>query len=735
MHLSRQFVSVAMITLMAAPIGDALASGAADVEEIDTVTIIGKRKNLADVPGSVHLLEAEDLAEFAQSDVQRVLRAVPGVYLQEEEGWGLRPNIGIRGSGLDRSSRVALLEDGVLIAPAPYASPAAYYFPTQRRMSSVEVLKGPSSIAVGPRTTGGAVNLVSTPLPIDGPSVHADLRYGDFNTFDAHLNAGYGGRQFSWLLEGVRSSSDGFKQTVGPSNANAGFELDDFLGKFEIRTHPAAAIHQSLTVKAGRTDQVADETYLGLTDEDFREAPFSRYAASANDVFRGSHSQFLATYVLDPGRGWHGEITAYRNDFQRNWYKLQSSNGVSISSVLYDPTMYQTALGYLRGNSSPDDALQVRANNRDYVSQGVQGKLGWNGALADAEIDVTLGVRLHDDEEDRFQWQDGYRMEEGRLVLTSAGAPGSQSNRVSSAEVSAIFLATVIDTGRWVFTPGVRYEDIALTRRDYATDDAARLGAPARTRTHRVAPLIPGVGVLYRLSDQWRLLAGVHRGFNPPAPGSTATEETSTNWEAGFRYGSDRFSLEAIAFRNDYDNLVGTVTASTGGGGQIGDQFDGGAVRVDGLEVQATSLLHRGDIEIPLSFFYTWTASSEFRESFASAFGPWGDVQAGYELPYIPQHQFRFQTGLTGAEWRLSVAANYVDAVRTRAAAGTPAPGDTLPGYVVWDMIGVWRPDERLSFYLKVDNVLDKTYAVARRPAGLRPGLPRTAYLGLTYRR
>jgi Fe(3+) dicitrate transport protein len=97
-------------------------------EVIDTVTIIGKRTDVADIPGSAHVVDAEELAEFAQSDILRVLRTVPGVYVQEEEGFGLRPNIGIRGSGLDRSARIALLEDGVLIRRADRSGPLCRLF-------------------------------------------------------------------------------------------------------------------------------------------------------------------------------------------------------------------------------------------------------------------------------------------------------------------------------------------------------------------------------------------------------------------------------------------------------------------------------------------------------------------------------------------------------------------------------------------------------------------------------
>ena len=711
----------------------AFAQGDAnDAQEIDTVTIIGKRADAADIPGSAHVIDSEELAEFGQSDVLRVLRSVPGVYVQEEDGFGLRPNIGIRGSGLDRSGRIALLEDGVLIAPAPYAASSAYYFPTQRRMSAIEVLKGPAAVTVGPRTTGGAMNMISTPIPKE-MSANADLRLGSHELLDAHVNVGNRGDRFSWLLETVQAQSAGFKTIDGPVGGDTGFNIKDYIAKLQVDSDPASRVYQSLRIKLGHTNQISDETYLGLTDADFAANPYHRYAASANDIFQSRHRQYQATYVIDTAKNWRGEMTVYHNDFARNWYKTQSVNGVSLNDVLIDPATYASEYGYLTGATSADDAIQIRANNREYFSKGVQAKIEWELGFGETDISLNTGLRLHADKEDRFQHQDGYRMADGLLVLTTAAAGGSQTNRVSTAKVTSLYVDSQIRTRAWIFTPGIRFEDIALTRYDYATTDPTRAQGPTRVRSNSTQVLIPGAGALYRLNDEWRLLAGVHKGFNPPAPGSSAREESSINLEAGVRYSSDALSFEAIYFRNDYGNLVGTVTDSTGGGGQIGDQFDGGEVLVSGLELSADYAIEARAFKFPIGMNYTWTNAAEFRNAFDSGFEPWGQVEVGDALPYIPEHQLRVTAGIKHERFRTTLAANVVGRMRTKAGQGAYDPRETIESHVVWDMIATWRFTEHLSTYLKIDNLLNETYIAARRPAGVRPGLPRTAYIGLTY--
>ena len=107
---------------------------------VDSVTIIGTKDDVKDLAGSGAVISNEDLQKAMDTDIQKILTAVPGVYMRTEEGYGLRPNISIRGTAIERSGKITIMEDGILVAPAPYTASSAYYFPTTARIHSVEVL-------------------------------------------------------------------------------------------------------------------------------------------------------------------------------------------------------------------------------------------------------------------------------------------------------------------------------------------------------------------------------------------------------------------------------------------------------------------------------------------------------------------------------------------------------------------------------------------------------------------
>jgi Fe(3+) dicitrate transport protein len=710
----------------------ALAAAAPDdrTASFERMTVVGSRAAAQETTGAANFVSLEDIEVFQHTDVMRVLRQVPGVYVVEEEGYGLRPNIGLRGSGTDRTARIALMEDGVLIAPAPYAAAAGYYVPTMARMQAIEVRKGSAAIRSGPRTTGGAINLISTPIPDAPLSGRGRFLLGEDRTLLGHAYAGGQGEQLGFLLEGVRQQTDGFKKLDG--GGDTGYRLDDHRGKLSYRTGGDAALYQELQLKIGRTDQKSDETYVGLTAEDFHSDPYRRYRGSQLDEFVGKHDQLELRHYAALTGSLDLTTVAYRNEFERNWYKATSVGGVAIGRLLDEPAAFAEQLAWLKGADSPDDSIMLRNNERSYVSEGVQTILGWTpGWSGPAEHTFELSVRYHQDEEDRLQDDDFYRMRGGQLELTSDRPPGSQSNRVGSASAWSAYLQDEIQIGRWTLTPGLRFESIDLDRRDYSASDPARTLGATGVHKSTVTEWIPGLGLLYQLNPAVNLLASAHKGFNPPDPGSNASSERSVNYEAGLRYSSERVSAEAIAFFNDYENLVGSCTLSSGGGCVVGDQFDGGEVDMYGLEVSAGGELAAGALRVPLRGSYTYS-KAEFQNGFASGFEEWGTVEAGDSLPYLPRHQVQMGIGLAAHRWRTDLSATFVDEMRIVAGTGSPGRSQRVDRHWIVDLALGFDVTDQIELFARIENLLDEDYLAARRPDGLRPGRPQTALIGFT---
>ena len=187
-----------LLTLAISAVSASLANAQQQNNAIQEVTIIGSQEEAKKIAGSAHYIGTEKLQQFAYSDIQRIAREVPGVAIQIEDGYGLRPNIGIRGVATERSGRITLLEDNVLIAPAPYSAPSAYYFPTVGRLSAIEVVKGPAAITQGPYTIGGALNMVSTPIPTQ-MSGNIVTEAGEDSTYRVHATYGGPNRFRFWI--------------------------------------------------------------------------------------------------------------------------------------------------------------------------------------------------------------------------------------------------------------------------------------------------------------------------------------------------------------------------------------------------------------------------------------------------------------------------------------------------------------------------------------------------------
>lgn len=684
-------------------------------------------------PGAETTVDEATLERTEYDDIHKVLAHVAGVYLRDEEGYGLRPNIGMRGAAAERSAKVALMEDGVLIAPAPYSAPAAYYFPIVTRMSRIDVTKGPSAIIYGPNTVGGAVNMIPAQLPPVGErAAYVDAALG--SDLYGKLHARFGERHARWgvLGEYVKLRTDGFKQLDG--GGSTGFDKDDASLWLRVNGAPTARVFHQLDLRAGYARETSDETYTGLTDADFARRPLRRYVGTQLDQMNWDHVRLRADHRVELGTRRRLVTTAYRHWFHRVWGKVDSFVGthdfyyvISHPELGANPIFYSILTG-AADSQNPEEELLRGLNDRSFVSQGVQTVYTAEETWGDTTHHLDAGVRLHHDQADRQRYEDTYRMMAGTLV------PGErpQLHTVDSLAQTYALAAYAQDRVRWrrvEVSLGARVELLHQIYDDHLFDR----DTPPKHVVDDLAMFIPGGGVSVDVTDEVQALAGVYRGFLPAAPSAQAGDspELSWNYEAGARWRSRRLTVDAIGFVSDYGNLKATCSLAAGcTASQEGDQFDAGQVLIWGAEVQAAAevALPHG-LRLPAQLAYTWTRT-RFDTSFESKFGAWGEVEDGDEMPYLPHHQLAVSASVAGRRWELGGALRWHGEARDLAGHGPIPPLERAEPLTTIDLFGHLDLPRGFELYGTVDNVLDEIVIVSRRPYGARPNAPRLFTLG-----
>ncbi len=256
--------SLALGLAVVATLATAVAAEASAPEGIlePAITVIGERIRLDLIPGSATVLDAGLLEEAHVFTVNEAMRKVPGVFARDEEGFGLRPNLGIRGLNPTRSSKLLLLEDGIPIAYAPYGDNATYYHPPVERFERIEVLKGSAQIAYGPQTVGGVVNYITPTVPQETAG-RLVATFGNEGYRELHGQIGdrYGDTGF--VAHGTWKEADGARENmhfeVADLNLKAVHEFSDrqavtlrgnwycYTSPHNITGHPAISIPMGFT--------------------------------------------------------------------------------------------------------------------------------------------------------------------------------------------------------------------------------------------------------------------------------------------------------------------------------------------------------------------------------------------------------------------------------------------------------------------------------------------------------
>ena len=697
-----------------------------DIETIESVSIIGTKADARKIAGSGTVISNEDLQKTIDTDIHKILSAVPGVFFRTEDGYGLRPNISIRGTSLDRSSKITIMEDGVLVAPAPYTSASAYYFPTTGRIHGVEVLKGPSAITQGPSTIGGALNLISTPIPTEGKGQFVQ-ELGDNGMMRTHAVLGGDNGTFGAMVEVHEHSTDGF-DSIANVGGDTGFDKSDLLAKFRYTSG-----NHEVTLKMLDLDESSYQTYVGLSQYSFQQNPRRRYGMTQYDQMNNDGEQQSITY-----KGSFGNVdviaTSWSNDYHRDWFKVDKANngkafGISngINNVIDAANNGNAdAQGILDGTRAVE--VKLKHNNRFYGNEGIQFQLSTDIG----NHSVTFGYRDMEDYESRLQNYECFdQSADGKnsaLSPCSTGWTGS-NNRLRETDATSYFVQDTITMDKLTLTLGYRSEDYDKVENRWSDAKPTRTIKDLKYNDKKSSGdySTTGFGATYDVSENLKLVAGFHQGMSPVFNGDA---EEADNMELGFRFNEGTTAVEIIYFASDYANLVAECKNSSGGDCDAGDTFSGGEVDVSGLEVDASWVVQRNAVNYPLAITYTSTDAT-FDNSFDSDY--FGVVASGDDVPYIPSSVLAISAGfITESGW-----SGYMRMADHGSSCSTAACGayENIEAYSYIDLSLRKRVNENLDVYGVLENVTDNEDIAARAPKnGARSQKPQTFKVGFSYK-
>ncbi len=708
----------------------------AEEKSLRPIVVFGDSADQVDRGFTGQTVNEKKFELYQFTDINRALKQVSGVYVREEDGLGLRPNIGLRGTNPDRSKKIVILEDGVLIGPAPYSAPAAYYTPNMNHVERLDIFKGFSASHIGPNSVGGAINYVTPSITEKDRLNYSQLTYGSFNTLNTKV--GFSGKLpfGGYLVEGSHIMSDGFKTIDG--GASTDINKTDFLTKIRWDISKGNYI-QNLEFRLGLSFEDSNETYLGLSRQDFNLNPFRRYSSSALDNMSWNHQTYQVRHNLQVSNTGLIETVAYRQNFDRTWRRLDRfrdpNPNRAFTKILNDPSSEPIFYDILRGNRDSAEVgsngeLLLANNHRVFYSQGLQSKytdefqIKLKSGLV--KIEPELFARAHQDQIFRDQTSNNFEMSGGELF--AVGDP-SQQTSLETQTTSAFTLSslTKVTYKSLIFTPVLRLESVNY-------DFENNLNPASDSNSSNLA-VIPGISILRRLTGQMSIGTSYNRAASLAGLSSSGDEvnETANNYELLFKYLNQDILLQAdaTAFYTDYQNITGTCTVSGGCTSGTGEAFNGGAANIYGFEAGMAKGFFVGSIYTPIGLNLTYL-NATFDSAFESTSPEWGQgqVQSGDPLPYIPELQYTISVGANFKNFGSELSYTYQSKVFDQSVSENRVQID---GFSFTDLVGFYKVSDDLKINAKVSNLFDAQYAVAARPFGLRPGQPRAIQLGLKY--
>ncbi|MCC8443338.1 TonB-dependent hemoglobin/transferrin/lactoferrin family receptor [Xanthomonas cannabis] len=681
---------------------DAGGESAREVHDFDRLQVTATRtqRALVDVPGTVDVIDREQLDNQLVRELKDLFRYTPGVSVTTNSGRFTGAS-GIRVRGLD-GNRVAILVDNVPVSDTfafgSYLN-ANRNFVDLETLKRVEVVRGPASALYGSDALGGVVAFVTkdpSDYLSDDTSSYVGLKFGyegDWNGLFAGATGAFGGERWSGMVavahrqgqeaqnQGDIRSRDFTRTAANPQQVDGRSVLT------KLVYAPSARQRFKLTVEGNEDYGSID----ALTSIDTRSPSASLRILSQEGRDHQTRARVSLRHEID------ALDSALADDLQWQMYR-QDSESLQRTNEL-------------RGNNT-------RRHNEHTFDQRVYGLLvNAHKAIDTGTLRHEITYGLDGTWTDTRAKRDGYSVNlangavtnrVGQDVFPVRDFPTSETTKLGLYAQDEIGL---ID-GRLSLTPGVRVDYFRLSPRldNIFREDNPGVAAATIDQT-RVSPKF---GAVWRFSDAWSAYANYAHGFRAPPYndvniGFTNLQgrytaianpdlkaETSRGGELGLRFNDALGYLGLAVYYTDYRDFIESNAPA-------GVNADGFMVfqsrNVDDVVIKGAEA--RGGLDLGvLAGWQGWSLNS------AVAYSEGDNLTDNTPLNSVDPLRGTLGVAFDSDSWGAELIGSFVARKRRPQLASYYTPA----GYATLDLMGHWEfaPGARLTAGLF--NLADRRY-------------------------
>jgi iron complex outermembrane receptor protein len=550
-----------------------------DEDEI-VVTAQLREQSLQDVPISIDVLGAEEIADKKIDDIADIGNEAPGLSVYSFVPRQVNPSI--RGAaslndspGVDQS--VAMFLDGVYIGQVGFFS--LDLFDVER----IEVLKGPQGTLFGRNVTGGALSIVTT-RPPEAFDATLEATLGKYE--QKELQGVVGGPLTDSLAGQIAFSwkdSDGFYENTFDGDDVEGRNTFSVRGKLRYNFSDAAEVVLSAEYGRDKLDGIG-------FDLEGDPLPYM-----GTEAFGADDEVTLNT---------PGELD------NKTWAYTGTINVDTSIGTITSITAYRKAENFIEFDIDGTPVVQLVARDDDRIKQFSQ-ELRLTGEVDNLQYVgglYYLNIN-HQRTEDRLL--DGFPGSTYDLFLAPPGGPNPnltvQGQDIETKSYAA-YAEVTYTLGGLSLTGGIRYTKDEKSGTSFCTTEGADLFCPppAATVEHDGSwdAFTPRFVAQYEFNDDVMVYGSFSRGFKSggfplnifdPDPQADFEPEYANNYEVGLksRFWGRRLQANIALFQLDFTDLQvlqqspeGLIFAANAGKARTrGVEIDLNARVTDGLNL------------------------------------------------------------------------------------------------------------------------------------------------------